>query len=724
MASWGSPRGRQYRDTSPTSPLTPLSPICLALGWMVTSTLGPDVDVADAQFGDYDTSSAGVLSDPSGFGTHSQKESRPGIIGSGDEDDTNDGEDHRHGTLKEPSISGALAELHHAVSDKFQSWNPYFAKSAHRRPGGSVNKTASTEDTTNGTAILLAGETVKDGVSEEERLGARTRIGKCTILFSGNSFWERCIRTHEQHDKVHGYRLHVLRQQLMDDVWSKPAYILGLLLREMAKPESERLDWLFWADADTVILNPNIPIETFLPPPGDFDDIYLMYSNDWNGLNNGVFPIRVNQWAVHLFSAIVSYRHFKPEDPLVFRDQSAMNSLMQEPEFAKHIVQAPQRWFNAYQGEHNETLQPFQIRRGDLLVHFAGVPAREERMGYWLDRAEQHLDDWEVPVKSTSYPQEARDFWNEQRELRKNKQVKADETRDQVSKFLTKIDQRLNDYGDRVDEEQKGKIVAARKALQDTFDQEQTRYDVEKLELAMEILSAASVSLDAAVTDANKLLLQSAHEAIFAGEKDLLEGGFSQGSSSPEMEQVSTAVKNLKTLVMAPEEFWNRHDLTSATNVVTEARAKLQEQLAVAAATLEQAEPHALQEIEGAVQLEAEGGTTEEYSTSLEGAEPSAVANVEETKYGLAAPAEGESGEVDEVETAKYGLVVPPEEESNPVVEVKAVTEVVIEKPTVAVHGVTVTQPGPIHWVTAIVTHAPASNNDSTPQRREERVRE
>ncbi|EMC91082.1 glycosyltransferase family 34 protein, partial [Baudoinia panamericana UAMH 10762] len=256
------------------------------------------------------------------------------------------------------------------------------------------------------------GEDVRDGVSEEDRLGARTRVGKCTIVFNGNSWWERALRTHEEHDKIQGYRLYVLRQNLLDDVWSKPAYVLSLLLREMAKPENERLEWLLWFDVDTIILNPYIPLETFLPPVGtEFDDIHLMYSNDWNGLNNGVFPVRVNQWSVQLFSAILSYRYYRPEASLQFRDQSAMDALMHEPKFSKHIVQAPQRWFNAYQGEHNETLAPFQIRRGDLLVHFAGVPGRESRMQYWLERAEQHLDDWEIAVKSTSYPQEARDFW-------------------------------------------------------------------------------------------------------------------------------------------------------------------------------------------------------------------------------------------------------------------------------------------------------------------------
>jgi hypothetical protein len=366
----------------------------------------------------------------------------------------------------------------------------------------------------------------------------------------------------------------------MDDVWSKPAYILSLLLRELSKHESERLDWLFWVDADTIILNPYIPIETFLPPPGtEFDDVYLMYSNDWNGLNNGVFPIRVNQWSVQLFAAIVSYRHYNPKDPLVFRDQSAMNTLMQETEFAKHIMQAPQRWFNAYQGEHNETLQPFQVRRGDLLVHFAGIPAREERMQYWLERAEQHLDDWEVPVKSTSYIQEARDFWNEQRELRKHRNTQVEEARDKAQKLLSLTDINLNDYGDRLEADQRLKIGTQRENLKTVIEQEASKNNLEKIQEGMNGLLDISGPLTTVIAEANKLLLKSAHEAIFAGEKDLLDGGFGQGASSPEIEQISAHVQNLKALVMSPQDAWNQNDIKSAINDVTESRAKLHEKL-------------------------------------------------------------------------------------------------------------------------------------------------
>jgi hypothetical protein len=532
---------------------------------MVTSTLGPSDDSPE-YVTVYDAASGGVLGNPSGFG---QKEEDAAMVDSlMSEQIGEDGE-------KKPSVKGALSDLHHAVTDKIQSWNPYASKT---EKAGPANGTTSQFGAVNTSTPMSLGEYIADGIPESERLGARTRVGKCTILFNGNSFWERAIRTHEEHDRLHGYRLHVLRQQLLDDVWSKPAYILSLLLRELSKSESERLDWLFWVDADTVILNPHVPIETFLPPPGsEFEDVYLLYSNDWNGLNNGVFPVRVNQWSVKLFTAIVAYRHYKPDEPLVFRDQSAMDNVMKEPQFVNNIVQAPQRWFNAYQGEHNETLAPFQIRRGDLLVHFAGVGNREERMGYWLDRAEQHLDDWEVPVKSTSYPQERKDFWDELRRSRQGKKEQMAEVRLKATQLIQTVGVQLGDYGDRLSETEKAAISEQREKINRIMGDEHYKDNVAKYNEEILKLDEIAAPLTVAVQNSQKILLKTAHEAIFAGEKDLLDGGYAAEPSNPDLQAIDNAIQRLKTLVMAPQSEWQKPTISAATNQLTEARAKVQE---------------------------------------------------------------------------------------------------------------------------------------------------
>lgn len=85
------------------------------------------------------------------------------------------------------------------------------------------------------------------------------------------------------------------------------------MLQEMAKPEGQRLEWLFrlpltqfclverlicgahtififrWIDADIVVMNPNIPLEIFIPPSPEFTYVNMLATNDRHGRNNGFF---------------------------------------------------------------------------------------------------------------------------------------------------------------------------------------------------------------------------------------------------------------------------------------------------------------------------------------------------------------------------------------------------------------------------------------------------
>lgn len=563
---------------------------CITLGWLMTSALGPsDAAIPEVDLSRHGLASAGVLNDPSGFGA-ANIEGPNGAVAAGH--NTTSGASGAGGdsggvTGGSPTIKGALGDLHKAVSDKIQNWGGYGIKPADPQRNGTAGPAAGGKATNASAAV---GEWIKDGLGEEERLGARTRVGKCTILFNGNTYYERAIRTHEQHDRMHGYRLHVLRQHLLDDVWSKPAYILSLLLRELAKAESERLEWLLWVDADTIILNPHIPIETFLPPAGgSFDDVHLLYSSDWNGLNNGVFPVRVNRWSVELFSAIAAYRYYRPEEALTFRDQSAMNTLMGEPRFAKNVMQLPQRWFNAYQGEQNETLAPYQIRRGDMLVHFAGVGNRDERMAFWLDRAEQHMEDWEVPAKSTSYAQEVKDFWAEQRGLREDNKRRLSEARLAATEALVKAESMMAEYKDRLRPDEAEAINKETQQMRKVLTNEKHADDLKALTEQRKKLDEGTKPLTAAASESHKLMSASAHEAIFAGERAALDGALYRGITDAEVEELGKAVKQLKELVMVPEEQWNRAAIASAADGATSARAKLETKVAALRAAEESA---------------------------------------------------------------------------------------------------------------------------------------
>ena len=289
--------------------------------------------------------------------------------------------------------------------------------------------------------------------------------------------------------------------------------------------------------------------------------------------------MRVNQWAVKLFTAIVAYRHYKPNEKLQFRDQSAMDKVMKEPMFVQNIVQAPQRWFNAYQGEHNETLAPFQIRRGDLLVHFAGVPQREERMGFWLDRAEEHLDDWEVPLKSTSYPQERKDFWDELSRGRQGQKEEMAEARLKATQLLSLNEAQLEEYGERLSVGDREAINLQRAALGRVMGDQELRDDLARLNEEVGKLEETAKPLALAVKNSHKVLLNAAHDAIFAGEKDLLDANYIADPANPDLQAIENAIARLKQLVMAPQSEWKKPTITAATNQLTEARAKVKDKL-------------------------------------------------------------------------------------------------------------------------------------------------
>ena len=236
------------------------------------------------------------------------------------------------------------------------------------------------------------------------------------------SAYERAIRLHASHSRIHNYPMSVNRQPILSDVWTKPAYILSCLLRELAKEPGERAGWLFWFDADTIILNPNVPLDVFLPP-ATLDDINLLVGFDWNGLNNGVYPIRVHPWSVELLTAILTYPIYRPEEELPLRDQSAMAEVLKMPRFKRHTAVVPMRWFNGYHRVINESADHMMVKPGDLLVHLAGVPDRFTVMEEYLQKVEQHLPEYEVQYKDTFYDVEIKQFWRDFVEERKQKET-------------------------------------------------------------------------------------------------------------------------------------------------------------------------------------------------------------------------------------------------------------------------------------------------------------
>lgn len=174
-----------------------------------------------------------------------------------------------------------------------------------------------------------------------------------------------------------------------------------------------------WADADSVILNPNIPVSIFLPP-ADIPHVHFVGTRDWNGLNNGVFFLRVHPWSVSMLTSAMSF-------PLCHSDVDLGGNVEQEGmrlTFARPsggtndlgwksgVVYMPKKWFNTYEmamaGDDFRDanfdnlvvdypglkLRHFyEGKRGDMLVHCPGT-AREVRSSLMIDWMDLVEDEW------------------------------------------------------------------------------------------------------------------------------------------------------------------------------------------------------------------------------------------------------------------------------------------------------------------------------------------
>ena len=73
----------------------------------------------------------------------------------------------------------------------------------------------------------------------------KSSIAKVSMLYGErNPLYERALAGHVPHNNRFGYEMYVLREQTLPGYWSKPAYILNLLLQELARPKGSRLEWL------------------------------------------------------------------------------------------------------------------------------------------------------------------------------------------------------------------------------------------------------------------------------------------------------------------------------------------------------------------------------------------------------------------------------------------------------------------------------------------------
>ena len=158
-----------------------------------------------------------------------------------------------------------------------------------------------------------------------------------------------------------------------------------------------------------MIINPEIPLDIFLPPV-EFNDVHFLAGKDHNGLNTGIFFLRVHRWSIDFLVRVLGLPVFQREVDLGHSaDQTAMAIVLNESESLGHVVYQPRDWYNAYMGNDG-----FEGEPGALMVHFPGLDSRFSKMNEWWQVLTDGMEaaKWSVPLSKTDYPLKIKQFWD------------------------------------------------------------------------------------------------------------------------------------------------------------------------------------------------------------------------------------------------------------------------------------------------------------------------
>ena len=84
-------------------------------------------------------------------------------------------------------------------------------------------------------------------VDKSIKKNSKVRIAKVSMLYgSPNPVYEKALESHKHHAERWGYPMKVLQQDMVGGFWNKPSYLLSLVIEELAKSPSKRVEWLMF----------------------------------------------------------------------------------------------------------------------------------------------------------------------------------------------------------------------------------------------------------------------------------------------------------------------------------------------------------------------------------------------------------------------------------------------------------------------------------------------
>jgi galactosyl transferase GMA12/MNN10 family len=207
--------------------------------------------------------------------------------------------------------------------------------------------------------------------------GRKRKIPRIAILSLYNRAYAHIGKYSElnklPYAKKHGYDV-IIYHQLLDTsrpaAWSKIVAIQKHL---------KKYDWIFWSDADSLIMNNDIKVETLID---DNYDLIITREKGRTTLNTGSFLIKNTAWSHALLRDIYAQTQFMHHG---WWEQAAFLHLLEvNPSLYNQIKILDQRAMNSHFLEsHGATYQP-----GDFVIHFYGDGfSKAKLMSEWYEKS-------------------------------------------------------------------------------------------------------------------------------------------------------------------------------------------------------------------------------------------------------------------------------------------------------------------------------------------------
>lgn len=205
---------------------------------------------------------------------------------------------------------------------------------------------------------------------------------------------------HRAYAVKHGYKIQD-GSQFMDTsrppAWSKIKAVQALL------DLPGECDWVFWLDADTVIMNSSVAVQDFLPIETDMD-LLVTYDRRLTA-NSGAWLIRNTEWSKAFLNQWWGLKTWVRSPGLSLSgDNAAFGHLIDElwrahDDTATHVKQVPRCTFNSFTvflpddfhtkdaSQEEWWMSENFYHRGDFIAHTSGIDKKADAVRMLLQRA-------------------------------------------------------------------------------------------------------------------------------------------------------------------------------------------------------------------------------------------------------------------------------------------------------------------------------------------------